>query len=233
MQHRKRKDGYTKEEIEYLRKIGGMTGRTNKEITEMFNEKFNQNRTINSIIQAKYRNNIKTYTRVYTKEQLDYLKEITPSRSHEEITDLFNEKFKDNRTKESIKSVLQEKGIKTGSRGWFEEGTVPKNTLPVGTEIGREDGYIYVKIKHPNTWKAKHHIIWEKKNGAIPENHVILFGDRNRENFDINNLILVSKAQVLQLNRLDLIKEDADLTRTGIIIADLHQKISEKRKKVK
>lgn len=228
---RNRKDGYTQEEIDYLRKIGYMTGRTNKEITEMFNKKFNQNRTVTAIIGAKSRHGIKSYTRVYTQEQLEYLKEITPGRTHKEITNMFNEKFKDNRTKDSIKSVLHEKGIKTGSRGWFEEGTVPKNTLPVGTEIGREDGYIYVKIKHPNIWKQKHHIIYEKEYGPIPKDQVVLFGDGNNRNFDINNLILISRSQLLGLNSINLIQNNAELTRTALTVVDIRSKINERKER--
>lgn len=230
MQPRKRKDGYTKEQLEYLKEIAEMSGRTNKEITEMFNSKFNQNRTIGAIIGIKSRLNIKSYTRVYTDEQISYLREITPGRTHRAVTKMFNKKYKDNRTESSIKSIVQENGIKTGSTGRFEKGNLPGNTLPIGTEIMREDGYVYVKTENPNTWKQKHHIIWEELNGAVPENHVILFGDKDRENFDINNLILASKAQVLQLNRYDLIKEDADLTRTGIIIADIYSKIGQRKK---
>lgn len=46
---------------------------------------------------------------------------------------------------------------------------------------------------------------------------------------DINNLIMVSKSQLLKLNQHKLIKDDADLTRTGVIIADLITKISKRK----
>lgn len=228
---RKRKDGYSQEEIDYIRKIGHMTGRSNKEITRMFNEKFNKNKTVTAIIGVKSRHNIKSYTRAYTEEQINYLRKITPGRTSKEITEMFNQKFKENRTEDSIKSIRLENGIKTGNTGRFEKGNSPDNTLPIGTEISRDDGYLYVKIDNPNVWKQKHHIIWEKENGPIPEGHAILFGDKNRMNFDIENLILVSRAQLLQLNRHDLIQEDADLTRTAVIIADIHSKIGHRKRK--
>lgn len=230
---RKRKDSYSQEEIDYLREIGDMTGRSNKEITEMFNKKFNQNRTVNSIIGVKYRNNIKSYTKIYTEEQLDYLREITPGRTNEEITIMFNKKFNDNRTEDSIKSVRQENGINTGKTGRFEKGNLPSNTMEVGTTTIDADGYHKTKIAEPNTWESTHRLIWEKHNGSIPDGHAILFGDGDKSNLDISNLILVSRSQLLTLNRYGLIQDNADLTRIGIVIADLQAKISEVKGKSK
>lgn len=228
--NRRRKNGYTDEQIGYLREVADMTDRSNKEITDMFNERFKQSKSVNAIISIKSKHGIKSYTKKYTPNQINYLRNIAPGRAHKLITEMFNKKFNQDRTEEGISSIMHENCIKTGNTGWFEKGRLPENILPVGTEVMREDGYIYVKIKEQNIWKQKHHIIWEKLNGPVPNGYAILFADTNRANFDINNLILVSKAQVLQMNRYDLIKEDAELTRTGIIIADIHLKMGQRKK---
>lgn len=125
---------YTKEHIDYLRKIGDRTNVPNKEIARMFNEKFNFNLSPNAMAGLKNRYNIKTYTRVYTEEQLDYLREISQGRSCKEIRDMFNKKFNDNRTLKSINSIRKDNNILTGSSGRFEKGIVPKNTKPIGSE---------------------------------------------------------------------------------------------------
>lgn len=39
------------------------------------------------------------------------------------------------------------------------------NTKPVGTERKRADGYIWVKIAEPNTWKEKHVLLYESVHG--------------------------------------------------------------------
>lgn len=226
-----RKDGYTEEQIEYIREIA--LNRTNKEITAMFNKKFNQNKTVDAITGAKNRHGIYSYTKTYTKEELKYLRKIKQGKSHREITELFNKKYNDNRTEESIKSIMQENGMKLDSDGRFKKGNRPENTQPVGTEIMREDGYLYVKIAEPNKWKQKHRSIYEEHHGPVPAKHVVLFGDGNRLNFDIDNLILASKAQVLQLNRYGLIQNHVDLTKIGMIIADMHLKIGAVKKKSK
>ena len=223
----KRKDSYTKEQIDYLYEIADSTGKTNLEITDLFNKQFNQNRSTTAIIQLKSRLGIKSYLRVYTNEQLEYLRLISPGRSSSEITKLFNIRFNENRTEASIKSIRYDNNILTGFTGRFEDGNLPTNTLDIGTEIERSDGYVYVKVDNPNTWKSKSRLIWESEHGKIPEDHVILFGDSNRRNFDIENLICISRKQLQGLNRSDLIQEDVNLTKTAINIVDLENKISE------
>ncbi|CAK7002407.1 HNH endonuclease signature motif containing protein [Tissierella sp.] len=228
---RKRRDGYTQEELDYLRKIADMTGRTNKEITEMFNLKFNKNKTVDAIIGAKSRYKIKSYTRIYTEEQLNYLREITPGRTKKEITKMFNERFNDNRTEKGIDSIRKDKGILTGNTGRFEKGNLPRNTVEVGTTTIDGDGYHKTKIAEPNVWELTHRLIWEKYNGAIPEGYNIIFGDGDKNNLDIENLVLVSKHELLVMNKLNLIQESAELTKVGKNIARLHIAIGDKRKK--
>ena len=122
------------------------------------------------------------------------------------------------------------KGFMGANKTSFKKGNRPLNTADVGTEGMREDGYLYVKIAEPNVWKQKHHIVYEEVNGPIPDGHVILFGDKNRLNFDIDNLILASKADVMRLNIYGLIQDDAELTRIGLNIAKVRQKISERKR---
>lgn len=228
---RTRKDGYTQEHIDYLYEIADETGKTNKEIHYLMNKKFNENRTVNAVIGLKSRLGIKSYLKVYTVEQLEYLRKITPGRSNKEITELFNKKYNDNRTEKSISSIRIENDILNGRDCKFKKGNIPDNHLPIGTELIREDGYLYVKVDHPNVWKTKHRIIWEKVNGEVPKDYVLLFGDSNRMNFDINNIILISRKQLLGLNRNDLIHEDIELTKTGINIVNIKNKISEVSKR--
>ena len=191
----------------------------------------------------------------YTKEHIEYLREITPGRTNKEITKMFNEKFNLNISESALAQVRKRRGIKTGSDGkykkgrkpWnkgkkgfmgpnktsFKKGHKPHNWVPIGSERITKDGYIEIKIqegKFQKNWRGKHILVWEEHNGPVPEGHAVIFGDGNNRNFDLDNLILVSRAQLLKLNQQGLIKNDADLTRTGVIIADLQMKISERSK---
>lgn len=118
-------------------------------------------------------------------------------------------------------------------KSWFKQGSIPINHRPVGSERVDVDGYTLVKTAEPNVWELKHKLIWEEHNGAIPKGHAIIFGDRNKGNFNPNNLILVSRQQLLILNRKNLIQNDAELTRTALIIASLYQKTSARKVKAR
>lgn len=192
---------------------------------------------------------------VYTTKEIEYLKEVAPGRSNKEITELFNNKFKLNLSEKVISSTRKRYGIKTGSDGRFRKGNIPfnkdkkgltganetsfkkgnkpHNWVPLGSERITKDGYIQIKIqegKFQKNWKGKHILIWEEHNGPLPKGHAIIFGDGNNRNFDIDNLILVSRQQLLILNRNNLIQKDAELTKTGVLIADLYSKISDRKK---
>ncbi|UOK65331.1 HNH endonuclease [Paenibacillus sp. OVF10] len=73
-------------------------------------------------------------------------------------------------------------------------------------------------------------ILWENHHGReVPEGHAVLFGDGNRSIFDPDNLVLVSRGQLAIMNKRGLIHKDAELTRTGVIMADIIKKIGERR----
>lgn len=77
---------------------------------------------------------------------------------------------------------------------------------PLGTETVKK-GYVFVKVaKSPtrrgthDNWKAKHKIVWEEHYGDVPEGCVIFFADRDRTNFDPENLVAVPKRLVGMMN---------------------------------
>ncbi len=179
-------------------------------------------------------------------------KEIGPK----EMTELLNKNLGTKYTTNQIRGYYKNHKINSGLKGHFSKGHVPfnkgkkgltlggvqtqykkghkaHNWAPLGTERISGDGYIDVKIqdgKLQKNWKGKHVLIWEQHNGPVPRGHGVIFGDGNNRNFDLNNLILVSRKQLMMLNKNKLIQNDADLTKTAVIIIDLILKISERKK---
>lgn len=124
------------------------------------------------------------------------------------------------------------KGLKVGSSTSFKAGQMPHNWVPVGTEVVEsKDGYTKVKIAEPKTWKHKHVLLWEQRNGPLPKGKVVIFADRNNQNFAPDNLIAVERRELLYLNIKALIKPDQELTKAAVNIAKLAVRTAELRRK--
>ena len=98
---------------------------------------------------------------------------------------------------QKMSTILYEKCQKT----MFKKDRKPHNTRQEGEESKSTDGYTYVKIAD-NDWRLKHRVIWEKINGPIPNDHIVVFKDNNLTNFDINNLQLITKADNMLRNTI-------------------------------
>ena len=111
-------------------------------------------------------------------------------------------------------------------KSFLEQVTnIPVNKMKVGEDTISSDGYVKTKIADPNVWEFKHKLIWAEAHGPIPENHCLIFADGNKLNLSIDNLLLVSKAELLVLNRKKLISENSELTKTGLNVVKVMNKI--------
>ncbi len=192
----------------------------------------------------------------YTNEEKRFLTDNVIGRSYLELTEMFNANFGTDLKETTIGATIKRLGLKNGrdcrikpgnvplnkgtkgltgaNKTSFKKGQKPPNWVPIGSERITKDGYIQIKIqegKNQHNWRGKHILIWEEYNGPVPKGHKIIFGDGNKCNFDINNLILVTNAQMARLNQYNLIQKDADLTRSALVIVDIKNKISEKSKR--
>lgn len=189
---------------------------------------------------------------IWSDEEKEYLKEITPGHHYREIQELINERFALELTMNQIKGAIGRYKLNTGFNGQFPKGNIPVNKgtkglsgpnktsfkkgqkplnwRPVGSERITRDGYTEIKVEEPNKWRLKHIVVWEEENGPVPKGHVIVFGDGNKQNVDINNLILVTRRQLLILNRNNLIKQNIELTKIAVKIAMVQEKINERRR---
>lgn len=189
----------------------------------------------------------------WTTEEKEYLGEITPGKHYKEILDLMNKKFEYKFRLKQIEKAIVRFGYKTGidtkykkghepwSKGTkglikpnktsFQKGCKPWNEKEVGSETVDIYGYTKVKVGEPNVWELKQRIMYEKyHNIKLTQDDVVIFADQNKLNFEKDNLILVSKKQLLEMNRNKLIFQDKELTKTGANIAELMIKINEREK---
>lgn len=190
----------------------------------------------------------------FSPKQCEFIRGRVVGRKVSELTGLFNSHFGTELKQSQMRAFIKNHGLKSGvdtqfkkgdepankgkSKTWvggeetqFKKGNRPHNYVPVESERVNTDGYVDIKIADPNRWRGKHLIVWEQHNDRpVPKGYAVIFGDRNRRNFDPDNLILVSRAQLAIMNKRNLIQENAELTRTGVILADLYKKIAQRKR---
>lgn len=116
----------------------------------------------------------------------------------------------------------------------FHKGNVPVNHMKVGEYTHTTDGYLIRKVKEDGAqWERfefVHRRVWEDHNGLIPEGKMVGFLDGDKDNCDIKNLVLVDRAENLELNRTGLRFDDAELTRVGVTVAKVRVAARKRRK---
>ncbi len=189
--------------------------------------------------------------RLLTAEQDSFLQANLKGIGNKVLADLINQKFDLSLTPIQIKTYKKNHNLSSGLTGQFEKGlvpynkgkkcpgktsstsfqkgSIPHNTVPVGTELTKADGYMWVKIADPNKWRQKHILIWEEANGKRPSGHVIVFADQNRRNFELGNLVLVSREELFICNRKRLLFSDEELSKSGILISKVLAKAQKKK----
>lgn len=192
--------------------------------------------------------------RLFTAEEIQFLRVNCPGRSTFELTELFNSAFDTDRTRKQIKTALDWRGIVSGVSGrfkkgnvpWtkgtkgfvkpnsgnFKKGHVPKNLRSIGSErICPKDGYVLTKvdITNPHTgyrghWIHKHVHIWEQEHGPVPKGKVLMFRDGDKYNIKIDNLMLIKRVELFRLNKHRYKNAPAELKPSILALAKVEVK---------
>lgn len=195
--------------------------------------------------------------RVFTDEQERWIRDNARGIGNVELTNKFNERFREQRNPQQVKSWKKRHKVSSFLTGRFEKGRVnehkgdhsfripnsehtrfkkgncPKNHLPVGTTVKNTDGYFQTKVAEPNKWKLTHRLIWEEANGPIPNGYTVTFLDKNKNNLDLSNLALLSRrAQAVAQNYIGL-SEDQEISKSVIQLSELQVKRNKLRKQLK
>lgn len=208
---------WTQEHYDYILAI--CNGKSYKEILDLFNERFNKNISFYSFKNAMYRCGART----------NFNGGCFP-KGHKP----FNKGLK---WDEYLSKETQEKMLQTSFTKGSTSGDKSYKWLEIGTETPFKDGYIYVKTDKPIGTKGrryqvlKHHLIWQEHYGPIPEGCAVIFLDGDNQNFDIDNLALVKRSELLKLNQEKLIvKGSKEATQCGITIVKIEERIKEHEK---
>jgi len=128
------------------------------------------------------------------------------------------------------------KGVVKPNSGNFKKGSIPPNRKPVGTErIDTKDGHLLIKTSQQNPYtgfpawyRSKHVVMWEEVNGPVPPGMVVAFKDGNNQHCVIENLMLISRAELLALNQHGYKEMPDELKRSVLAVAKLEVKLKKR-----
>lgn len=176
----------------------------------------------------------------YSIEQIDYLKSIAHL-PRPEMARLFNDKYNEHRTKESMQRFCSKhkltgventgrlkkghntwnkgkKGYMGANRTSFKKGGVPHNTRALWSErTCSKDGFVWIKVSEPNGFVLKHHWVWDKAGREVPKGMVLCFKDGDKLNCDLDNLILMTRSELLRFNQ-SFIKKATPQNRESLLL---------------
>ena len=169
--------------------------------------------------------------KLLTPDQVAFLKITYKNHPFKETTRRLNEHFNITLKPGQVRWFCQNHGIrsgrsgqfKTGKKPWnigtkgvmkpnsgnFKKGSIPPNLRPIGSErICKKDGFVLIKIReenpytgHDTRFKHKHVHIYEQHHGPVPDGFVVAFIDGDKLNCEPDNLMLISRAELLRLNK--------------------------------
>lgn len=198
---------WTEEEIEFIREI--YPYHENKEISQMVKDKFGFEVSARNLLNVRHKHKFPK-------------KAIPNTGCYKKGNEPWNKgKVMSDEVKEKVKKT------------WFKKGNTPINYRPVGsTRIDNKDGYKLIKIAEPNKWALYHRYLYEKTHGVkLKKNEAVIFADGDKTNFDIDNLVKVSRANLLYLNNKKLIFDDPELTKTGVNVSKVAEKLNKLERK--
>lgn len=86
----------------------------------------------------------------------------------------------------------------------FKRGNKPQSWVPIGTERVTKEGYLQRKVTDtgytPADFVEVHRLLWEQHHGPIPAAHAVVFRNNDRRDIRIENLELVSRAELMRRN---------------------------------
>lgn len=125
-------------------------------------------------------------------------------------------------------------GLTVANPGSFKPGNVPATIKPLYYERLSKDKLIEIKVPIPHERKGtatqympKQRWVYEQHHGPIPDGYVVSFLDGDRANFEPENLIALSRAEMLRLNQNGYRYIHDDLKPSVLVLSRLQAKASE------
>lgn len=129
-------------------------------------------------------------------------------------------------------NIPPNKGIKMDAKTYekvkatfFKPGNLPHNTKWDGYERINVEGYVEVRVN--GKFILKNRLIYNEHYGNLDKNQIVIFKDGNKQNFNIDNLQAITKAENAVRNSIHRYPEE--LKSLMRLNSKLKRKINQKR----
>lgn len=167
---------------------------------------------------------------LFSEDEKKFIKENSLGKTTTELTDMFNKTFNRQLKVSQIRNFKKSRKIKSGVDCRFRKASTPHNYKPIGSEFVSSDGYTYIKVADPNTWEQKQRYLYKKYKGEIPNNCSVVFANQDKQDFNLDNLILIANKDKLVMKNKHLFFNNKESTETGILIAKVINKCAQLKK---
>ncbi len=97
----------------------------------------------------------------------------------------------------------------------FQPGHRPHTWMPIGSDRTSKEGYLLRKTADTGCTRrdyvAIHHLVWRMHGRTVPAGYALCFIDGDKRNFDIHNLELVTRAELMRRNSVHRLPKEAAL----------------------
>ena len=126
---------------------------------------------------------------------------------------------------------LSSEDIERVKKTQFKKGQKPPNSVPIGyVSHVQGDSYYWVKIndipkaKKTVNWRKLHELMYEFYYGPVPEGNVVFFKNKDTNDFSKENLGIMTKTELVEMNKRRRISEHAEITEVNLTLTRLEAK---------
>lgn len=174
---------------------------------------------------------------LFNQEQIEFIKNNVDGNRNKELAQMINEEFGLSITPIQIKQWKTTHGIKstTNLYGWrkgkiagkdFKNPVEYKHSQPIFSERTTKRGIVQIKVAR-GKWIDKHRYLYERANGSIPENHIIIFMNGDKSDIRLENLKCISRRELSYMNKQKYEIYDSESKESAILLSKIGLKGSE------
>ena len=197
-----------------------------KDLCTVYNETFGTNYCYNTFKSHCNREMRLRSDIPYTEEQDKWLIENYPKLGRNKTTAEFNKQFHTNKNVSSRRIHCIRLGLKVSDERKRIRAVENTNRYhEPGTIVKKDHDYLFIK-KPDGKWEQLQRFIFSNSVGCIPKDHIIVFLDGNKQNFEPRNLVAIPRKYSAIMTKNNFWSEFSEITETGIKWCELYEVLS-------